>query len=149
MCKGIRCEATEWTHGCKVRNLGKYCEEQGPGTGQLSGMQARYSLISFFLQASRYGVSPPQSGSAIRKKNLLFQNMIVIWEADDQNNLFKIINCQPTGQKSISEMEPGDFDLRRAWKITDLNCVPVSSRNVHLSKLLLIFGMVGQEVIFT
>lgn len=74
--------------------------------------------------------------------------MIVICEADDQNNLFKIINCQPTGQKPISEMEPDDFDLTRIWKTTDLNCVPVSSRNVHLSKLSLIFGMVEQEVIF-
>lgn len=45
--------------------------------------------------------------------------MIVICEADDQNNLFKIINCQPTGQKPVSEMEPDDFDLTRIWKITD------------------------------
>lgn len=62
--------------------------DKTPGNLQFLWLQ----LSILFLHPSRYVVSHPYSSSALRKK-LLFQNMIVISKADDQNNLLKVIDC--------------------------------------------------------
>lgn len=46
------------------------------------------------------------------RKNLVFQDTVVICKPGDQNNPFKVMDCQPAGQESISQMDPGDLGLR-------------------------------------